>query len=192
MQLWKKQNISAFKSSWSKSKVILIEKHFKPTCSRITSTTHSAIIRKRWSANWAMWSHSSCAKQYQKYNVLNVFLYWNQGIVSCTYGHFLVDSESRRKLNKLRLDALSIPHYVIKKGRCHGARHGKTEEQKEYHITWNAWKRCCKRVDSQRYPRSLSKRPSRSWIATQNWLDRAKEVHRDGRVGTARSHAPSL
>ena len=42
----------------------------------------------------------------------------------------------------------SIRHYVIKKGRCHGARHGKTEEQKEYHMAWNAWKRCCKRVDS--------------------------------------------
>ena len=27
--------------------------------------------------------------------------------------------------------------------------HGKTEEQKEYHIAWHAWKRCCKRVDSQ-------------------------------------------
>ena len=34
-----------------KSKVIFIEQHFKPTCSRITSTTHSAKIRKRWSAN---------------------------------------------------------------------------------------------------------------------------------------------
>ena len=45
--------------------------------------------------------------------------------------------------------SLSIPHYVIKKGRCHGARHGKTEEQKEYHTAWNAWKRCCKSVDSQ-------------------------------------------
>ena len=76
-------------------------------------------------------------------------LYWNQGIVYCTCGQFLVDSESRRKFNKLRLDALSIPNYVIKKGRSHGARHGKTEEQKEYHIAWNAWKRCCKKVDSQ-------------------------------------------
>ena len=38
---------------------------------------------------------------------------------------------------------------MIKKRRCHGARHGKTEEQKEYHVVWNAWKRCCKRVDSQ-------------------------------------------
>ena len=60
-------------------------------------------------------------------------------------GQFLFESES----NKLRLDALSIPHCVIKKGRCHGARYGKTEEQKEYHIAWNAWKRCCKKVDSQ-------------------------------------------
>ena len=58
-------------------------------------------------------------------------LYWNQGIVYCTCGHFLVDSESRRKLDKLRLDALSIPNYVIKKGPTHGARHGKTEVERE-------------------------------------------------------------
>ena len=38
---------------------------------------------------------------------------------------------------------------MIKKGRCHGARHGKTEERNEYQHAWNAWKRCCKKVDSQ-------------------------------------------
>ena len=75
--------------------------------------------------------------------------YWNQGIVYCTCGQCLIDSESRRKFHKLRLDALCIPNYVIKKGRSHGARHGKTKEQIEYHIAWNAWKRCCKKVDSQ-------------------------------------------
>ena len=58
-------------------------------------------------------------------------------------------ANSEASFFKLRLDALSIPHYVIKKGRCHGARHGITEEQREYHIAWNAWQRCCKRVDSQ-------------------------------------------
>ena len=31
--------------------------------------------------------------------------------------------------NKWRLDALSFPHYVIKKGRPRGVRHGKTEAQ---------------------------------------------------------------
>ena len=76
-------------------------------------------------------------------------LHWNQGIVYCTCGQCLIDSESRRKFNKLRLDAISIPNCVIKKGRNHGARHGKTKEQTEYHMTWNAWKRCCKKVESQ-------------------------------------------
>ena len=53
-----------------------------------------------------------------------LLLYWNQGIIYCTCGQFLVESESRIKFNKLRLDALSIPHYVIKKGRGHGVRRG--------------------------------------------------------------------
>ena len=76
-------------------------------------------------------------------------LSWNQGIVYCTCGECLIDSESRRKFNKLRLDALSIQNYVIMKGPTHGARHGKTEVQREYHLAWNVWKRCCKKVDSQ-------------------------------------------
>ena len=75
--------------------------------------------------------------------------YWNQGVIYCSCGQFLFESESKRHFINLRLAALSIPHYVIKKRRCHGARHGKTEEQKEYHVAWNAWKRCCKRVNSQ-------------------------------------------
>ena len=76
-------------------------------------------------------------------------LYWNQGIVYCTCGQCLIDSESTRKFNKLRLDALSIPNYVIKKGPTQAARHGKTEVQREHHLAWNAWKRCCTKVDSQ-------------------------------------------
>ena len=66
----------------------------------------------------------------------------------CTCGQCLIYSESRRKFNRLRLDALSIANHVIKNGATH-ARHGKTEVQKEYHQAWNAWKRCCKKVYSQ-------------------------------------------
>ena len=72
-QLWRKQNISEFKSLYRGSKIIFIEQHFKPTCNRITSTIRSAKIRRRWSAKWVMWSYSSCAKLHQKYNVFNVF-----------------------------------------------------------------------------------------------------------------------
>ena len=63
----------------------------------------------------------------------------------CIYGHLLVEGDSNQNLSKWRLDALSIPHYVIKKVRPHGARHGKTEAQKEHYVAHNARKRCLKR-----------------------------------------------
>ena len=34
---------------------------------------------------------------------------------------------------------------MIKRGPTHGARHEKAEVQREYHLAWNAWKRCCKK-----------------------------------------------
>ena len=52
---------------------------------------------------------------FPKVQCSHCLLYWNQGVIYCTCGHFLVDSESRRTFNKLSLDALPIPHYVIKK-----------------------------------------------------------------------------
>ena len=54
-------------------KIILIEQHFKPTCSKITCTIQSARIRRRWSTNWVMRSYLSCARLHQRYNVPNVF-----------------------------------------------------------------------------------------------------------------------
>ena len=63
-------------------------------------------------------------------------LCWNQGVIYCTCGHFLVESESSQKFHNLRLDALSIPHFVIKKERPRGARHGKPEAQKQFHIAF--------------------------------------------------------
>ena len=57
-----------------------------------------------------------------------------QGIIYCTCGHLLVESESSQNVHQWRLDVLSIPNYFIKKGRPHGDRHGKTEAQKEHFI----------------------------------------------------------
>ena len=72
-------------------------------------------------------------------------LYWNQGIVYCTCGHLLRESESNQHFHQWRLDALSIANYVIKKGRPRGARHAKTEAQKEHFIAHNARRRCIKK-----------------------------------------------
>ena len=80
-----------------------------------------------------------------KVQCLECLLYWNQGVIYCTCGHLLVESESSQNFNKWRLDALSIHHYVIKKVRPRGARHGKTEAQKEHFVAHNARKRCIKK-----------------------------------------------
>ena len=49
--------------------------------------------------------------------------------------HLWTSLEGKRiqqKFHQWRLDAFSIPHNVIKKERPRGARHGKTEAQKEH------------------------------------------------------------
>ena len=72
-------------------------------------------------------------------------LYWNQSVVYCTCGHLLRENESSRHFHQWQLDVLSIPNYVIKKGRPHGNRHGKIEEKRQYHIAYNLRKRCINR-----------------------------------------------
>ena len=62
-------------------------------------------------------------------------LYWNQGVIYCTCGDLLVESESSQNFSQWRLDALSIPHFVIKKGKHHCTRHGKTGTEKQHFVS---------------------------------------------------------
>ena len=73
-------------------------------------------------------------------------LYWSQGIVYCTCGHLLKENEANRGAIQCTLDLLSIQNYVIKKGRPHGHRYGKTTEQRDYHIAHNLRKRSSRGV----------------------------------------------
>ena len=59
-----------------------------------------------------MWSFSRCARLHQKVQCSQCLPHWNQGIAYFICGQCLIDSDSSRKFNKLRLDALSIPNYV--------------------------------------------------------------------------------
>ena len=72
-------------------------------------------------------------------------LYWNEGIVCCTCGHLLKESEASRGILQWTLDLLSIPNCVIKKGRPHGHLYGKTKEQKDHYIAHNLRRRCKKK-----------------------------------------------
>ena len=101
------------------------------------------------------------------------FVYWNQGIVYCTCGHLLRENQSSRGILRWTLDLLSIPNYVIEKGRPHGNRHGKTEEQIKHHIAHNLRRRCIKRGFEgihDRYQNDSTFRES------QPSIDRAEEV----------------
>ena len=52
-------------------------------------------------------------------------LYWNIGIRYCTCGHFLhKERGANQKIVNYTVDSLSLPKYVIKKGRPHGHRYG--------------------------------------------------------------------
>ena len=55
------------------------------------------------------------------------------------------ESAANRGVIQHTLDLLSIPNYVIKKGRPHGLRYGKTPQQKEYHQALDLKKRCIKK-----------------------------------------------
>ena len=99
-------------------------------------------------------------------------LYWSQGIVYCTW-HLLKESEANRGAIQCTLDFLSIQNYVIKKGRPHGHRYGKTPEQKDYHIAHNVRKRCIKRRFTGIHDRFL-KNPE--FCESQLEHDRTEEV----------------
>ena len=90
-------------------------------------------------------------------------LYWNQGIVYCTCGHLLRENQSSR----------TIPNYVIKKGRTHGNRHGKTEEQRKHFISHNLRKKCIKKCSEGIHDRFQNDSTCRESLLS---IDRTEEV----------------
>ena len=72
--------------------------------------------------------------------------YWNIGIPYCTSGHFLHrETGANQKFINYTMDLLSVPEYVIKKGRPHGHRYGKKPGDKEYYTAHRLKKKCKKR-----------------------------------------------
>ena len=61
--------------------------------------------------------------------------FWDIGIVHCTCANFFRKSrEENQKFIKYTMNLLSIPDYVIKKGRLHGHRYGEKPGDREYYI----------------------------------------------------------
>ena len=73
------------------------------------------------------------------------FSCWKVGIVYCTCGHLLKETEANRGFVKHTMNLLSLPEYVIKKGRLHGHRYGKEPGDKEYYLANQLKNKCKKR-----------------------------------------------
>ena len=99
-------------------------------------------------------------------------------------------SEKNATQKMSRLDALSFLHDVIKKGRLHGARHGKTEAQKEHFVAHNARNRCIKKEFDEihdRIPRDPVYRDSQLKIG----LTEEKCIAMEKRAQEDHSYCPS-
>ena len=93
MQLRNKPNISVFANSWRRSRIILIDKLFKPICKKVMPTTHLVKNQRRWFVTlsnvelfWVLRNNSKSA-------MLRILLCWNQGIVYCICGHLLRENK---------------------------------------------------------------------------------------------------
>ena len=79
--------------------------------------------------------------------------YWNIGILYCTCGHFLHrERGTNQEFINETMDHLSVPEYVIKKGRLHGHRYGKKPGDKEYHTAIQLKRRCKKGLPGYPWP----------------------------------------
>ena len=76
--------------------------------------------------------------------------YWNIDIACCTCGHFLRKGRGENQnFTKYTMDLLSIPEYVIKKGRPHGHRYGKKLGDREYFMANQLKKKCKKKFSKE-------------------------------------------
>ena len=136
--------VKVFKSSWKRSKAILIEKHFRPTCSRVTCTTHSVTIQKRCFVKWVN-VEFELSETTRKVQWSECFLY---GIKESDLLHLSTSLCWKRiqpKFSHVATGCSLNPALRIRVERLRGARHGITEEQKEDFVVLNARKRCLKR-----------------------------------------------
>ena len=115
--------------------------------------------------------------------------YWNICILYCTCGHFLnKERGANQEFFNYTMDLLSLPEYVIKKGRPHGHRYGKKPGDKEYFSANQLKKKCKKKFFQGIHDR---------FIRDQEFRNRMIENHRDedllSTMGCScgrRSHSP--
>ena len=127
--LWNKLTTIVFVTWSRRSRTTLTDMLFNAIYNKTKPTTHSVKSKK-------MIQDVGNAEQFElfetepKTQCTECLSYWSEGIVYCTCGHLLKENVAKRGSIEYTLDLQSIPEYVIKKGRPHGQRYGKTLDKK--------------------------------------------------------------
>ena len=133
-------------------------------------------------AKWATSKCLNCSRRIPKRSAKHAHHTGMVGIVNCTCGHFLQETEVKRKFVKYTMDLLSIPEYVIKKGRPHGHRYGKKPGDKERYLANQLNKKCKKKKFHGIHDRFLLDHAFRVRMIEQNQDEevcRRWDVHAD-------------
>ena len=123
--LWNKLRTIVFVSSWRRSRTTLTDNLFNESYNKTMPTTLLVRSPRKWFGTWANVELFELFETEPERKCKECILYWNIGIIYCTCGHLLKESEANRGAIQCTLD-LSIPNYVIKKEPPHGHRYGKT------------------------------------------------------------------
>ena len=125
------------------SRTTQIDNLFNEIYNKTEPTTRSVRRQSKWFRTLATWSCLNCSRRTLRRSAKHA--YHTGVLVHGTCGHFLKENCGQSRFIEKTLDLLSIPNYVIKKGRPHGHRCWKPPEKKEYHLAHNLKKRCIKR-----------------------------------------------
>ena len=127
--LWNTRKVQAFDKWFRKLRTTQLDMLFKKIYDRINHLIISV-------QNQNKWFGMCVTSNYVKYSRRNPkrSAYWNIGIFYCICEHFLhKERGATQQFINYTMDYLSVPEYVIKKGRPHGNRYGKKPRDKEYH-----------------------------------------------------------
>ena len=133
-----------FVNSLRRSRTTLTDKIFNSIYDKTKPTTHLVRSPRKMIQDMGNVELFELCETNPTTQCTECLLYWSEGIIYCTCGHQLRESAASRGAIQWTLDLLSIPNYVIKKGRPHGNRHGKTKEQRDHFVAHNLRRRCQK------------------------------------------------
>ena len=125
---------------------------FNKIYNRINHLILSVQSQNKW---FGMLGTSNCANystRNPKRSARYVYHTGTSASLYCTCGHFLRKGRgANQQFIKYTMDLLSIPEYVIKKGRPHGHRYGKKPGDREYFFRPTSWRRSARKSSSKEF-----------------------------------------